>query len=279
MYVLLALTSGLLFGVWKFGLGRFRGVVSPYSIVLVSAAAAAIVYLVFGGLTSQFVIDSADLLPSLLGGVLNLIGNLLIVEAFARGKLAVVTGVALTAVLVPLAYSFMIGESMATIAAVGIVFLLAGLLLFYLPDIRKRTETKNAKAAIALALIAALAWGLAIIVIDIGSRVSLPATMLISQLPQVAFTLMMIALVKRSWGGLNRSAVVGLAAAGVALGLANYCFFTAANEGDIGIVTVLSSLSTIVVALLAWIVLSERLSRSEVLALIVVLAGTTMIVM
>ncbi len=44
VYIILALSSAILFGLWKFGIGQFRGRISTYSVVLVSASSAAIVY-------------------------------------------------------------------------------------------------------------------------------------------------------------------------------------------------------------------------------------------
>lgn len=278
MYALLALASGVLFGVWKFGLGRYRGTVNPYSVVLVSAAAAAVVYFSVGVNGNELTIDSADVGPGLLGGALNLTGNIFIVFAFQRGKMGVVAGIALAEALVPLVYSLIIGEPLTALAGVGIAVVLVGLLAFYAPQMRSKTGERGSALAIVLALIAALAWGFGIIVIDMGTRVSTTGTMLVSQVPQIAFTLFMVAVVKRSWGGLTLPAVSVLATAGVALGLGNIMFFTAANEGDIGIVTVLGSVSPIVVALMAFAFLSERMRRAEVIAMCIVLVGTSMIV-
>ena len=69
-----------------------------------------------------------------------------------------------------------------------------------------------------------------------------------------------------------------LAAAGVALALGNIAFYNAADEGDIGVVSVLASLSPLVTALLALAFLRERLERREVIALLVVLGGTALVV-
>jgi uncharacterized membrane protein len=69
-----------------------------------------------------------------------------------------------------------------------------------------------------------------------------------------------------------------LGGSGVALALGNMAFFTAANEGDIGLVSVLGALSPLVTALLAAILLKERLSRTDRIAFAIVLVGTVMIV-
>lgn len=278
MYVLLAIASALLYGVWKFGLGQYRGKVSAYAVVLVSASAAALIYFVFGALSQDLFFDKADILPGLLGGVCNLVGNTLIVVAFERGKMGVVSGVAATSTLVPLLYSLVIGEPLAGGAAFGICLMVIGLAAFYVPSMKSRGGETTSASSIALALVAALAWGVAIVIIDVGSRVSLTGTMLVSQVPQILFTGVALAVFLKSWGGLTATSTATIAGAGVALGMGNLAFFTAANEGDIGVVSLIGSLSPIVVALLAWGLLKQRMAKSEMAALVIVLAGTCLVV-
>lgn len=280
VYVLLAVSSALLYGGWKFGLGLYRDRVNANAIVLVSAASAAVVYIVLGVLGQSLAFDGHDVLPGLLGGTLNVIGTLLVVKAFERGKLGVVSGVAATYAVVPLLYSLAIGEPLAASAGAGIVLCFVGLLLFLL----NRPATGAAEAtqggstlAIGLACISALFWGLAILVLDFGSRVSLTGTLLVSQAPQIVVPVAGL-LIARTIGGLNRGAIGGLAVAGVALALAELSFYGASNEGNIGIVSVIGALSPLVTALLALVFLKERLTRVEVLALVVVLTGACLVV-
>lgn len=143
---------------------------------------------------------------------------------------------------------------------------------------RSKSDAPTSPLPIVFAGLAALAWGLVVVIIDIGSRVSVTGTMVASQLPQMAFTLVMVFIVARSLGGLNQRAVLSIAAAGVALALGQIAFFTAANEGNIGVVAVLGSLTPLVVALLALAVLKEQMSRSERVALVIVLVGTGLVV-
>lgn len=113
--------------------------------------------------------------------------------------------------------------------------------------------------------------------IDIGSRVNVAGSMLMSMMPQILFTFVVVAVVHRSWGGLTRRSIAPIAGAGVALALGNLAFFTAANEGNLGVVSVLGSLDPIVVALLALIFLKEKMARSDQVALLIVIAGTCLV--
>lgn len=278
MYMLLALTSAVLLGVWKFGIGRYRGAISPAGVILVSASAAAVIYVFEGALTGDSSFDALDIGHGIVGGALNVTGTVLVLKAVERGPIGVVVGVAASCALVPLLYSFAAGESLTWLAAAGIAVVCAGLVVFYVPNMRKDSHSPGVSAAIGIALIAALAWGFAIIALDVGSRVSVNSTLLISQAPQIAYALVMLGLVRRNWGGITRASLVPLALAGVALGLGNWAYFTAAGEGDIGVVSVLGSLSPVVAAVLAYVFLKQTLQRSQVIALSIVMLGTVLVV-
>ncbi len=278
MYILTALLSALLFGIWSFGIGQWRGKVAVFSVVLVSASSAAVVYVLVGLLSHDLVFDPRDASHGVLGGVVNVTGTVLILRAYERGKMGVVAGVASASVIVPLAFSFLGGEQMSPVQAVGIGVIFAGLLVFYVPSMRSQPDSPTSSLPIVLAALAALAWGMGVVIIDIGARVSVTATMAASQLPQMAFAIVMVFIVARSLGGLTQRAIVALAAAGVALALGQIAFFTAANEGNIGVVAVLGSLDPIVVALLALGILKEQMTRMERAALVIVLVGTCLVV-
>ena len=278
MYLLTALLSALLLGIWSFGIGQWRGKVAVFSVILVSASSAAVVYVVIGWLSHDLVFDPRDASRGVLGGIVNVTGTVLVLLAFERGKMGVVAGVASASVLVPLAFSFIGGEQVSPVQAIGIGVIFIGLLVFYVPSMRSKSDAPTSPLPIVFAGLAALAWGLGVVIIDIGSRVSVTGTMVASQVPQMAFTLVMVFIVARSLGGLTQRAVLSIAAAGVALALGQIAFFTAANEGNIGVVAVLGSLTPLVVALLALGVLKEQMSRSERVALVIVLVGTCLVV-
>jgi uncharacterized membrane protein len=117
-------------------------------------------------------------------------------------------------------------------------------------------------------------WGLAIIALDLGTRVSVTGTMFVSQFPQILVTLVIAFGIKKVRGRLTGRSLAIVVGAGLAVALAQVAFFTAANEGNIGVVSVLGSLSPLVTALLALVFLRERMARLETIALVVVVVGT-----
>lgn len=275
MYLLLALASALLFGIWQFALGQFRGRVPREIVLLACCTTSAVVYLGLGLASGDFVLDSTDVLQGIAGGLLNVGGTLLVLKAYEIGKIGVVTGVAATSALVPLVYSFVLGESLTPLAVAGLVVIIVGLVIFYVPAALRRTPGEsNSLQAIVIALLAAGLWGLAIIALDLGTRVSVTGTMFVSQFPQILVTLFIAFGIKKVRGRLSGRSLAIVVGAGVAVALAQVAFFTAANEGDIGVVSVLGSLSPLVTALLALAILRERMARLETIALIFVVIGT-----
>ncbi len=275
MYLVLALASALLFGIWQFALGQFRGRIPREIVLLGCCSTSVVVYLALGLVSGDFVLNSTDVLQGLAGGLLNVSGTLLVLKAYEIGKIGVVTGVAATSALVPLVYSFVLGESLTALAASGLVVIIIGLVIFYVPAAMRRTPGESQSLeAIFIALLAAGLWGLAIIALDLGTRVSVTGTMFMSQFPQILVTLVIAFGIKKVRARLSGRSLWIVMGAGVSVALAQVAFFTAVNEGNIGVVSVLGSLSPLVTAVLALFLLHERMARLETIALIVVVVGT-----
>lgn len=280
-YLVLAVASALFLGVWKFGLSVYRGKVSMYAVILVSAAAAGVMYVVLGLLEQGLTLNREDVPKGLVGGLLNFAGTLCILKAFARGKVGIAVGVAALYILVPLTYSLYLGEHVTPRIGVGILLLLAGLATFYVPHMRDTgsPDRPNVRPTILLALGAALFWGLAIVVLDVGTLTSLTGTMATSQLPQLAIAGgVLVFAAGQSLHGVTRRVVAVLVGAGAALALGNIAFFYASNEGDIGVVSVIGAMSPMVTALLAAVFFKERLGRSDYVAFAIVLVGAGLVV-
>lgn len=279
MYLLLAITSAVLFGLWEFALARNRVTVPREMVVLASSGVAGLTYLALGIASSTFILTPDDIADGLLGGLLNVAGTLAILKAYEIGKIGVVSGVGASSALIPLAYSFLLGESLGVVAGIGLALILAGVLIFYVPALRRPLpEATHPARAILMALLGAAFWGAAIIILDLGTAVSITGTMFMSMIPQVGVALILATAVKKVWAvGMDRRSTSIIVAAGLAVALAQITFFASANMGNIGVVSVLGSLSPLITAVLALIVLHERMRRLETLALFVIVAGTALV--
>ena len=277
--ITLAIVSAVLYGVWKFGIGQYRGRISPYAIVLVTTSVGTVIYLISSWRTDAMTFSPKDVLPGTVAGICALTATVLMLKAFQRGKLGVVAGIGATSGLVPLAYSILIGEALSLSDVAGIVVIAIGITVFFLPAMRRTPGEARSVAAIVLSLAAALFWGLTIVLEDRGSRVSIPITVLISLVPQILFSAVMLAFVERSLGGLTRPSLLRLAGAGAALALGNVVFFNAASIGNVGVVSVLTGLAPLVVAVLALVFLRERMTRSELMAMGITILGAGLLAM
>lgn len=282
MVLALALASAALFGLWHFGISMSGRRLPTPVVVMMSSLGALVVYLAMGMLRADLVFDPRDVTAGILGGLLNLAGTWMSVEAVRYGKIGVVSGITPLYVVVPLAYSMLMGEPLTVIVGVGVIVILIGLVGFAQPW-AQREGTSLAPAALALAMASAACWGVAIVVLDIGTRANLYGSLAMSQIPQVvAMSVVLVVLVRRSKTvrvpPLHARAMAPLALSGLALGLASVAFYAAADRGDVGVVSVLGSISPVITALLALLVLRERLTRVEVTALIMVMVGTALVV-
>ncbi|MFM8352708.1 MAG: EamA family transporter [Actinomycetales bacterium] len=275
VFIVLALSSAVLWGIWAFGVGRSSRHASAWMVILVSEGCAALIYLVMGLATDALVFDRADVVPGLIAGLLNLGGNVLILSAYARGKLGVAAGIKPAQVLIPLSYSFIIGQQLHPLVAFGVIAILIGLSLFGFSSARLAPAGGTDLRQVFLAVGAAICYGLGNVVMDIGSRTSVYGTLLVSMIPMLTGAVLLV-LITRSYSRLDSRTLGILVGAGAALGLGAVAFYTASDIGDLGLVAVLGSMSPIVTALLAFAFLKERLSRMEITALAVVLFGTAL---
>jgi len=281
-YLSLAFASAFLYAFWGLGLGVYRGRLSNWLIILISAVGGIATYAILGAVTGDLAIDSSDVGPGLLGGLLNVSATYLLLMAYQRGKVAIASGVAATSIMVPLGYSVYSGEPFTTLAVMGVILMLAGLATFYVISIRERKEGETSSGtniAILFALGAALFWGVSTVVIDAGTRVSLTGTVLMSMVPQIVVTGILVLVTARGQiRQLTSRAYAVLIATGICLAAANIAFYTAANEGNLGITAVIASLDPLILAVLAMFFFKEKLRRAEWVAFAIVLTGSCVVV-
>ena len=66
--ITLAIVSAVLYGVWKFGIGQYRGRISPYAIVLVTTSVGTVIYLISSWRTDAMTFSPKDVLPGTVAG-------------------------------------------------------------------------------------------------------------------------------------------------------------------------------------------------------------------
>ena len=282
-FLVLAFSSTVLLGAWKLGLGIYRDRLTVWAVLLVTGGAALATYALRGTATGNLEIDSEVMSSGIIAGVLNLTANYLLLQAYQRGKVAVASGVASAESLVPVLYAVLTGVAVTVSTALGVVLVLAGLAGFYVfhattAGSPSKAGSNGGSTSVLLAAGAALCWGTATLVLALGARTSITGAEFVQQGTQfLVVVIVVLANPRRQLAGLSWRPGAVVAAAGLALGLGNVAFYAAAEMGSLALAAVLVAMSPLVTAVLAWFLLKEKLARAEVLALLVMVLGVSLI--
>jgi drug/metabolite transporter (DMT)-like permease len=196
-------------------------------------------------------------------------------RALALGTMSVVSPLVACGAVVPFAIAIATGERPSALALCGAVAALGGAVLASVEE--RRAESPDRARAVLLALAAAVALGLFVYFLGLGSREGdALSTLLGARVGSLSF-LVVAAVVLRAPLHIPRTSVAAVAAVGLADVTANALFAFASRHGLLSLVAVLGSLYPIVTVLLAHIVLGERLTRPQQIGIAVALTGVAAI--
>lgn len=204
--------------------------------------------------------------------ICGLIGMVAFYRALSIGPMGIVSPIVALSVLVPLAVALARGESPATIQLVGITAAILGILLASGPEL---SGAESARPLL-LAGAATVAFGGMFVFMAEGSRYDPLMTMTAMRVTTVVI-FGGIFLVVRSFGGARWRDVPTLGAIGIFDASANVAFGFATTLGLLSITSVLGDLYPVVTAILAAIVLHERLRWVQYLGVACALTGVVLI--
>jgi len=270
----LALASSLSWGLSDF-LGGFQSRRQPLLAVMVVSQGFALVMLlvaVAAGVPTEH--DAAATAWAAGSGLLGMLGLTAFYRALAIGTMSIVAPLSATGAAVPVLVGVASGERPAAIQVVGIVLAMAGVVLAGReagePDAEAR---RTGRAAVALALVAAVGFGTFFVGIDQAEQSADPVWVLLAARGPEVLLLIAIFALSRTKLPSGRAAYGALAAVGFFDLLANLMFVLAAGRGLLSVVGVLGALYPAVTVLLARAVLGERLTRTQDAGVLVTLAG------
>jgi drug/metabolite transporter (DMT)-like permease len=211
-------------------------------------------------------------------GMAGLLGLSAFYRGLAVGTMSIVAPVAATGAVVPMLVGLVAdGERPGAAQVAGIALALSGVVLASREPERAGAAARNSRAALGLAVVAALGLGLALVGLERATAAAgVPWALLIARGLEVVVLVATAVVLRpelpggpRAWRPL------------VALGLfdvtANALFAVASTQGLLSIVSVLASLYPAMTVLLARTVLHERVSRSQEAGVLVLLAGVVAI--
>jgi drug/metabolite transporter (DMT)-like permease len=221
-------------------------------------------------------------------GVTWALGMAAFYTALAVGTMGVVAPIASAGAVVPVGVGLLEGERPGYAAVVGVAAALLGVAAAAGPDVSDRT---GRRAAVGLAILTAVLFGIEICCLAQGSRASAPLTLVGMRLSALACTWLALAPLGRPFGAAGRRRprhrararrpqgrdVVALLTLGVLDCAATAAYAWAARGGLVSLVAVLASLYPAVTVLLARRVHDERLTRVQWAGILGVLAGAACI--
>ena len=273
--LVLALGSSVVWGTADFAGGSLSRRLPVLGVTLVSQGAGFVALLVAVAVRGE--VGSRSFLIGLAAGVGGGLGLAAFYRALSLGTMSVVSPIVACGALVPFVVSLATGERPSPIALAGAVAALAGAVLASLEERRAAAASPARARAIVLAVVAAIALGLFVYFLGLGSRQGDPLSTLVGARVGSLALLVGLAAVLQAPVSIPRSSIAAVAAVGLADVSANALFAVASTHGLLALVSVLGSLYPVVTVLLAHVLLGERLTRAQRAGVALALGGVAVI--
>ena len=279
---LLALFSAIVFGAGDF----FGGTASRRNHVLVVVAVSHVVGLLLILAVAPWMADEVtleDLAYGLGAGLFGVVGIGCLYHALGRGPMAFVAPVtAVSNAALPVLWGIGFGERLNVLHLTGV---LLGLLAIALVS-RSAQATDGDGASprpvtsglLAECLVAGAGFGGFFICMDLTAEATTPWPLVSARVVSAGIALLLLARMRRSPIPRRGEGALAMMVAGLLDMTANLAVLLAVHRGMLSLVVVLSSLYPASTVLLARYVLGERLSRTQVVGLVVALVAVAGIV-
>ena len=277
MAAALALASSLLWGTADFFGGLYTKRMAAVVVVLVSQAIALAMILPTVWLIGGFDDPSGYFWWGVGAGIVGPVGLVSFYWALSIGTMGVVSPIAATGIVVPVAWGLFQGEEPTSWQYLGIVIGFVGVILASGPDAPREGAAREAHTkSIVLALVAALGFGGSFVCLDGGGEFSIGMTLVVQRSTSVLLMIVPVVALTRL-AGLRWRDLPGLAGVGAGDAAANGAFAWSATLGLLSVTSVLGSLYPVATLLLARIVLKERLTRLQLVGVGGALCGIVLL--
>jgi drug/metabolite transporter (DMT)-like permease len=273
--VVLALAASLCYGASDFLAGSQTRRTSIWTVIIFSQLASlslmALVVLARGRALPEEV-----LLPALGAGLLGGVSVVTYYQALAIGVMGIIGPVCSVGTAVPVIVGLASGERPSALQLAGIGMALGGVLLASRKKSAGEHHQTTSKLSIALAVLSAVAFGFAMVFYARGAQSDPYWIVVLSRATSITvFALAFVVL--RPGLKLTRATATPIIGVGVIGTIGGVAFTVATTLGDLSIVSVLSSIFPVVLIVLAYVFLNERLSRTQQLGVASALVGVALI--
>jgi drug/metabolite transporter (DMT)-like permease len=275
MAVFLSLLTAALFGTGDFcgGLAARRAPISQvvggsHAIGLTGSFVAAVL------LADEFA--GVDFLLGMAAGVFGGVGVALLYRGLGRGPMSIVAPLtAITSAAVPAVWGVADGDTLSLWAWVGVAIALAAIGMVSISN--DNTDTPVTRQVVGEALLAGAAFGVFFIFMDATDGASAPWPVVGSRLITTVAILGYLLLRRRPIIASTSTAIWLIVATGIFDTASNILFLYATIEGQLSVVSVLSSLYPVATVILARAILHERMTRIQLSGCVAALAASVLI--
>lgn len=274
MNALLALAASVLWGTSDFGGGLLSRRFDPSAAVLLSQAIALAGLLVL--LPFLSVPIGWYLLTGAAAGVVATLSLAAFYRAMATAPMSLVAPITASGTVIPVLAGVLRGERLGPVQLAGIVVALIGIVLASGPEFRSGVAVR--RQALWFAIAAAAGFGVAYTLLALAAGSGVYGTLLAQR---IGGLLVLGPIVLRAGIlpaiTLTVRRVAALAVVGGCDIVANGSYALAASRGDLSVAAVLASLYPVVTALLARVILAERLRLVQTIGVVAALGGVVLL--
>ncbi len=262
-----------MWGAADFSGGSLTKRLPTFAVTIVSQAAGFVLLLVAVGARGS--IDWRSFALGTLAGLGGGAGLVAFYSALSLGTMSVVSPLVACGAVVPFSIAIAAGDRPSSLAVAGASVALIGAVLASVEE--RRAASPERARAVALAVVAALALGIFVYFLGLGSRDGDALSTLVGARVGSLGLLLVVAVAARAPIRVPRPALWPVAAVGLADVSANALFAFASGHGLLSLVAVLGSLYPVVTVLLAHALLGERLTRAQQAGIALAMAGVVAI--
>lgn len=246
-------------------------------VMVVSQSAGLVLIVAAVAIAGEPAPDSGFLPYAALAGVAGSCGLIAFYRALAVGKMSVVAPISSMAVLVPVVFGIATGDRPSGLQSMGAAMGLAGIVLASREAADEAQDDTRIATGVGLALIAGLGFGSFFVAMDVAADSDPLWANLVNRGTSLSLGCLALLIFRPGFSGLGRRQLpILFAVGGLEMG-ANVAFAFAATEGLLSLTSILSSLYPVVVVFLSWLILHERLQRTQKYGVAAALAGAALI--
>ena len=274
MSAALALLSAVLYGVSNYIGPKLSRDLPVFAVLIAGQVVALLVATILALVLSEGFLSQSAVAAALGAGFGNAVGLYGFYRAAAEGPLSIVAPIGALGTVVPVAAGVAAGEQLGALRTVGIVLAVAGVALASRrPGGAPLSEEGH---PVAWAALAGLGFGVFLTLLAPAADSDQLWTVSVSRVG-LLLSLLVIVAATGARLAVNRGSLPRVALPGVLLFGGTLAYSAATTLGDLSVVSVLVSTNPVVTVGLAFILLHERLSRSQTAGVAAALVGIVLI--